>query len=320
MYRLFYLLITAIFSSSFALSQTQYDWVNSIHTSLGVPFDADTTNDYIIVRPQYVLSYNAQKGVPNWVAWQMNASWFGDVPRYTGNFITDTSLPSGMYRVKHSDYTNSGYDRGHMVRSEERTKTVEDNKSTFILTSILPQQPDLNQGVWLDFEYHLEKMCKEQSVDLYVYSGGVFNSDSTLKSEGKVAVPDSCFKVVFVCGSGSIIPYDTLAVMMPNIDGIRSDDWKKYETTLERVEWSSGYTFSRKPVGIIEQNDNLIIHQNQKEICLLGSFNYHVYDMMGSTISNGLSDRISTENLTSGIYYIKLQSEVRKMIIKYLKY
>lgn len=63
--------------------------------------------------------------------------------------------------MKHSDYTNSGYDRGHMVRSEERTATDIDNKSTFILTSILPQTPKLNQQTWLSLEYACEDWCKK---------------------------------------------------------------------------------------------------------------------------------------------------------------
>jgi endonuclease G len=58
----------------------------------------------------------------------------GDVPRYQGTFKSDTLIPDTFYRVKHSDYTNSGYNRGHIVRSEERTKTEADNLATFYLT------------------------------------------------------------------------------------------------------------------------------------------------------------------------------------------
>lgn len=142
--------------------------INSIHLSLGVPFDSDTTDDYLIVRSQYVLSYNKDLNIPNWVSWELHSDWFGDVDRYTGNFITDTTLPIAFYRVTHSDYTNSGYDRGHLVRSEERTKTIEDNKSTFILTNIIPQTPDLNRGVWLNLEYYCEDLCKKYNKLLYV--------------------------------------------------------------------------------------------------------------------------------------------------------
>jgi endonuclease G len=227
-----------------------YSYVSSIHTNLGVPSDADTSDDYIIVRHQYVLSYNKNRNVCNWVASELNKTWFTDtVERYDGNFLTDNSLPSGFYKVKHDDYTNSGFDRGHMVRSEERTRTVEDNKSTFLLSQNIPQTADLNRGVWLDLEYHLEDLCKKENKELFVVAGGVFKSGKTINS--KVAIPDSCFKIVVVLELGQSIKDVTsanqvIAVMMPNIDGIRTDKWEKYKTTIDNIEASTGYNFLNK--------------------------------------------------------------------------
>lgn len=221
---------------------------DSVHVALGVPVDNDPSDDYVIIRHQYSLSYNKNKGVPNWVSYELNASWFGNAERYDGNFITDVSLPSGFYQVKHSDYTNSGYDRGHMVRSEERTIDDADNKSTFLMTNIIPQTPDLNRGVWLDLEYHLEALCKESNKQLFVITGPIIHTDSTLMGLGKVAVPDSCFKIVVVLDAGQNIRNITattpiIAVVMPNIEGIRNDDWEKYITTVRRIESSTGYNF-----------------------------------------------------------------------------
>lgn len=229
-------------------NKSVYTWANSIHTTLGVPFDKDTTDDYIIVRPQYVISYSNSKGGPNWVAWEMNANWFGDVERYSGNFITDNSLPSSFYKVKHSDYTNSGYDRGHQVRSEERTATDEDNKSTFLMTNILPQTPDLNQGVWLKFEYYCEKLCKEQNKELFVIAGGIYHTNKTLNDAGKVSIPDSCYKIVVILDKGQGLKDVTAntaiyAVCMPNTAGIRNVDYATYKTTIDKIEASSGYDF-----------------------------------------------------------------------------
>lgn len=220
--------------------------IESVNTTLGVPADQDSADDYIIIRPQYVLSYNPNRNVANWVSWNLDSSWYGNVPRYSGNFITDTSLPDSFYKVKHSDYTNSGYDRGHMVRSEERTKTVEDNKSTFLLTNILPQRPDLNRGVWLNLENYCEDLCKKENKELFVIAGGIFHSENKIKD--LVAVPDSFFKIIVLLNRDESLQSITdttkiIAVVMPNKNGIRNEPWWNYVTTVRRVEQSTGYDF-----------------------------------------------------------------------------
>lgn len=219
----------------------------SIHVELGIPRDADSTDDYVMYRPQYVLSYNKNRNEANWISWNLNKEWYGDVARYSGNFITDTTLPATFYRVKHSDYTNSGYDRGHMVRSEERTATDADNRSTFFLTNILPQAPDLNQGVWLDMEYWCEAMCKDSSAELFVIAGGIYGQNPKIIGNG-VAVPDSCWKIVVVLPKGGRLKDVTAstrveAVIMPNVQGVRADKWRKYKRTVREIERSTGYDF-----------------------------------------------------------------------------
>lgn len=219
---------------------------DNINVALGVPTDQNLTDDHLIERTQYVLSYNLYRKVANWVSWNLDSSWYGDAPRYSGNFIADTSLPDSFYKVKHSDYTNSGYDRGHMVRSEERTRTIEDNKATFLMTNILPQHPDLNRGVWLNLEYHCEDLCKKEKKKLFVIAGGVFHSEKRIKNS--VAIPDSCFKIIVVLNNGESIESITdstevIAVMMPNFAGVRNEKWQSYLTTIRRIENSTGYNF-----------------------------------------------------------------------------
>jgi endonuclease G len=36
---------------------------------------------FLIARPQYVLSYNAEKKIPNWVCWELKASESGSAAR-----------------------------------------------------------------------------------------------------------------------------------------------------------------------------------------------------------------------------------------------
>ncbi|NMB82269.1 MAG: DNA/RNA non-specific endonuclease [Ignavibacteria bacterium] len=226
--------------------QSDYPHIENVNLTLGIPVDNDSTDDFLIFRPQYVLSYNPNRNVANWVSWNLDSTWYGDVPRYSGNFITDTALPDSFYKVKHSDYTNSGYDRGHMVRSEERTRTVEDNKSTFLLTNILPQRPDLNRGVWLNLENYCEELCKKKNKELFVIAGGIFHSENKIKDV--IAVPDSFFKIIVVLNRDesleSISDKTTIiAVAMPNKNEIRTDVWQNYVTNIRRIENSTGYDF-----------------------------------------------------------------------------
>ena len=232
------------------------DSLSKTHVVLGLPYNSDASDDYLIYRTQYVVSYNPKHGGPNWVAWNLSDYWYGETDRYTGNFISDPVILSSMYKVKHKDYTNTGYDRGHVVRSKERSRTEADNKSTFYLTNIIPQTPDLNRGVWLNFEYYCEKLCTENHKQLYVYAGGVYHSNSTLSNKGKVAIPDSCFKIVLILDKNQTVKNVTantkvIAVMMPNKQGIRKDKWEKYITTVRKIEYSTGYDFfSKIPIEI----------------------------------------------------------------------
>lgn len=114
--------------------------------------DVNTPLNYLISRDQYVLSYNRDRGVPNWVAWHLDPSWIGTTPA-TGAIIAPTrAFRPGWYQVLATDYSGSGFDRGRHAPSGDRTSTVADNSATFFMTNMMPQSPDNNQGPWEKFE------------------------------------------------------------------------------------------------------------------------------------------------------------------------
>lgn len=224
---------------------------SSMHAPFGYPQDSDTLDDFIIEKPQYILSYCGKKNSPNWVAWQLNETWVGDAPRKSGRFLIEPNLPDKFFRINHDHYTNSGYDRGHLVRSKERTKNVADNVSTFEMGNIIPQTPDLNRGVWLRFENYCMDKAMDEGKNIFIVAGGIYNDTLTLKGEGHVTIPDSCFKIAVFTDETDInkMNFDqlkTISIAMPNTAGIRGDAWEKYETTAGRIERSTGYTFFGK--------------------------------------------------------------------------
>src|ERR1043165_3551339 len=111
----------------------------SVNLVLGNPTEAtddgSDKDNFLMVKPQFVLSFNNSKGGANWVAWHLQSSDIGNVSR--GDFHADTSLPDGFKRITKQDYNNSGYDRGHLCNSKDRTKNKTNNDATFNMTNIL---------------------------------------------------------------------------------------------------------------------------------------------------------------------------------------
>lgn len=219
-----------------------------IFLALGNPSNAtnSTSNqdNYLIVNPAYALSYNSTRGTANWVSWRIAESDLGTTDRQN-NFRPDTSLPKNFTRVTPADYTGSGFDRGHLCPSADRSASEETNSLTFLMTNMIPQTGDLNRNVWENFESYSRGLVKKGKVDLYVVAG-VYGEKGKLKK--KVVVPSNCWKIIVAVPQGaSISAIDgnthVVAVDMPNKTGIAKDDWRKYRTTVRLIEQRTGYNF-----------------------------------------------------------------------------
>ncbi len=153
------------------------------------------------MRPEYALSYNRRRNAANWVSWDLNASYLGSVRRHKGKFLPDEALPVGWYRVRHEDYGGSDFDRGHIVPSEDRTRTPEENLATFRLTNVLPQRHELNVGTWLRLEEYCHALAAKEGRELYLMAGGIFPAHPETIGRG-VSVPSAFFKIAVVMAPG----------------------------------------------------------------------------------------------------------------------
>jgi len=204
--------------------------------------DASNPDNYLLTKPTYVISYNNGRGTPNWVAWRTTAIDIGgDSPR--PEFQPDPDLPAGFVRVTPSDYTGSGYDRGHMLPNADRQGSPEANAETFFMTNIVPQTPDLNRFVWEKLERYARSIVRRGN-DVYTFAG-VYGAKGRLRK--KVTVPEHCWKIIVVIPSGGPIQVDpstrVIAVDMPNEKGIADANWRQYLTTVREIEQKTGFNF-----------------------------------------------------------------------------
>jgi DNA/RNA endonuclease G (NUC1) len=232
----------------------------SVHLTMGNPSSATASpsnfNNYLMEKPTYSISYNRDKGTPNWVSWHLDPSWYGSLAR-VDTFRPDPAVDPSWYRVQAFDYSGSGFDRGHMTPNADRDNQnrIPINQGTYLMTNMVPQAPDNNQGPWAALEAYLRTQT-DAGNEIYIVSGpnGVggtgSNGSFTTIANGNVTVPSSTWKVALVltqatgddtarvnCSTRSI------AVIMPNVQGIRSDPWESFLTTVDAVETLTGYDF-----------------------------------------------------------------------------
>lgn len=250
---------------------------SSEHLTMGNPSnataDVTVTTNYLMVKPQYALAYHRDNGRANWVSWRLDSTWLGSAPRQD-DFRNDTSLPAGWYQVRGTDYSGSGFDRGHYCPSADRTSTVTTNSATFLMTNMMPQAPDNNQGPWADLENYTRTLVTAGN-ELYVVMGGAgyggagSNGGVTMTiANGKVQVPAETWKVILVQPQGTndvtrvTASTRVIAVLMPNTQGIRSNPWQGYRVSVDQVEQLTGYDFfSNVPANIQAVIESVVDNQ-----------------------------------------------------------
>lgn len=231
----------------------------------------DSTRNYLLRKQYYALSYNRDRGTPNWVSWHLFQNDLGSTSRQD-DFRIDNTLPAGWYQVPANAFSGSGFDRGHNCPSGDRTSSVDANSSTFLMTNMIPQAPVMNQQTWANMEDSLRRLVN-QGNEIYIImgsygSGGTGNNGlATTVNSGNVTVPSTVWKVALVLPNGnndsSRVNNNTrlIAVSIANSNS-STGSWKNYRTSVDAIEAVTGYDIldrlSAALQGVIEARvDNL---------------------------------------------------------------
>ncbi|WP_051296224.1 DNA/RNA non-specific endonuclease [Eisenibacter elegans] len=245
------------------------------HLTLGNPSRATTVvqqpNNYLIERPEYALAYHRDRGTPNWVCWHLSRAWIGEADRQD-NFRIDDSLPEGWYRVRPTDYRNSGFDRGHLCPSADRSATEAENAATFLMTNMAPQAPNHNRIVWNALEQYCRQLIDE-GMEMYIIAGvhgqggEGSNGSAQALADGQVIVPATFWKIIVVLPEGEDdlrrINTDTrvIAVNIPNTQAASQQRWENYRVSVRELEALTGYDFlSSLPSRLQDQLETRIDH------------------------------------------------------------
>ena len=222
----------------------------ALQMQLGNPSGAtaNTNNhtNYLSIRPVLAMAFNDNLGLANWVSWNLSAGDCGSSGR-SSSFYADTNLPPNFTIVQPGDYSGSGYDRGHMCPSADRTDAVSNNVAVFYMSNVIPQTPENNQGVWAQFESYCRSLTNGNN-EILITCGPSGFSGARIPS-GHVAIPSNVWKVVVVVppGPGTALsrlsPTNrVISLRVPNTTTVTTP-WQQYVTTARAIELETGLNF-----------------------------------------------------------------------------
>ena len=149
--------------------------------------------DKIVNKEIYTSYYSIELKAPLYVVYYLNNGG-GDFSRSKLRFKEEQNT------AKNSDYSKSGYDRGHLVSAEDFADDYRKEALTFSYYNCFPQTKHLNRGSWKVWENTIRSESKRWPLKIYI--GGIYGQN---KIRGRVGIPDYCWKVVYNRKTGLIL-------------------------------------------------------------------------------------------------------------------
>lgn len=146
----------------------------------------------------FSVEWDCDKRSQRWTCYQMHRGYSGKYGRVSDFYFDTTNLNSNEYWGEYKYF--SGYDRGHICPSGDRTASKEMNEQTFVMTNMQPQYHKFNSyddngnnGLWLRMENQLRKWADKLSATdtIFVCKGGTIDSETNIITRigGKLIVP-----------------------------------------------------------------------------------------------------------------------------------
>lgn len=167
--------------------------------SYALPAYSNSTSKHeqIIEYERYTVSYNKKHRIPNWVAWELTYNQTMGPSKGNLPFLKDESVDNCP---SPTEYTNSGYSRGHMCPKADNKWDDKAYKESFYMTNVCPQKhEELNNSTWKVLEDRCRIWCKDYD-KIYIVCGPIIKDYSKSRvgigPNENIYVPNEFFKAI----------------------------------------------------------------------------------------------------------------------------
>ena len=159
-----------------------------------------SNNTQALCMDGFAVMYSGVSRTPLWSAEYLDRKRLQQAKQIDreDSFHEESRLPKSM-RAKLSDYSGSGYDRGHLAPNGNMANRSQQYDS-FSLANIAPQSPRNNRYIWRNIE-SATRYLTQQYGEVYTITGVAFTDKKTKQLANRVLVPSDFFKAVYIPAS-----------------------------------------------------------------------------------------------------------------------
>lgn len=157
-----------------------------------------------------MLSYSEENQQAIWVAYELTKKEAAGGVARADNFRPDPLVTTSSAQL--SDYTGSGYDRGHLAPAGDMAFSEESMSNSFYMSNISPQDPGFNRGIWKTLESQVRNWAIFNG-PIFVVTGPIFRGNLGTIGANEVTVPGYYYKALLKGYPDSI---QMIAFVLPN--------------------------------------------------------------------------------------------------------
>lgn len=157
--------------------------------------DARVNESWRIYRTSYTISFNTNRGLANWVAYELLEGELEKRVSRRSGFIDDRDTQP--FSLTASDYKGSGYSRGHLAPAADMRFSQKAQDEVSLMSNIAPQTQELNNGAWNTLEGRVRGWAQRYG-SVYVVTGPLYLEPVKDRIAGRVQVPSHFFKALLV--------------------------------------------------------------------------------------------------------------------------
>lgn len=184
MHSLLKLITITIFITSTIFAITNKDFTNNQNC------------DQIIEKNFLTICYDYELKAPKAVSYTLRGDQVNEVNIEERPYFKIEPTIAKEYRAAYTDYTHSGYDRGHLAPDAAFDWSQESLEETYSLANIIPQARKVNRYTWTKAERYARYVAVQRGIVNIINVVKYSNTPERI-GDNKIAVPSGYYKILY---------------------------------------------------------------------------------------------------------------------------